>query len=339
MLVTGTADIPDAIGRRYIRRVLYQTQPWLIFYLFAQKTDFTTGAGDTVKWRRILDLDSTERTIAEAITPPGQTLRKSDVLMVVQWYGDFVLHSDKVKYETSDPIMKISQRVLGDQAGKILDKVIRNAIIAGTNVMYIADDSGTEGAATANVAGRVSNTALDRAIREMRQNHFRPWKRSIRASAKEGTHPVRDSWPMIVDAEILFDMEQRIVGYKDQSEYPTDQRLHASEQGVYKNLRLFLTGQGYVDEGAGAALPAGIETDATGTNCNVHYGLIVSQDAYGAVRLGGEDAPFELIIHPLGSAGSADPLNQRGSVAWKAPQGAKILDDLGILRLEVAVSA
>lgn len=38
---------------------------------------------------------------------------------------------------------------------------------------------------------------------------------------------------------------------------------------------------------------------------------------YGVVRLGAKEAEF--IVKPLGASGTADPLNQRGTVGYKYP--------------------
>ena len=61
--------------------------------------------------------------------------------------------------------------------------------------------------------------------------------------------------------------------------------------------------------------------------------LFLGRDAYGTVDL--EGAGLEMIVKPLGSAGSADPLNQRQTVGWKCCHGARILYPERMLRVEV----
>ena len=78
-----------------------------------------------------------------------------------------------------------------------------------------------------------------------------------------------------------------------------------------------------------------------GNSVDVHATIIYGQDAYGMVKLGGKGKPnIQIIVKPLGSEGSTDPLNQRGSIAWKVPFFAcAVLQDDFIVRLEHAVSA
>ena len=78
-----------------------------------------------------------------------------------------------------------------------------------------------------------------------------------------------------------------------------------------------------------------------GNSCDVHASIIYGQDAFGCISLGTKAKPnIRIIVKAPGSSGSADPLDQRGSVAWKVPFfcGAILQDDF-IVRLEHAVSA
>ena len=78
-----------------------------------------------------------------------------------------------------------------------------------------------------------------------------------------------------------------------------------------------------------------------GNSVPVHATIVYGQNAFGCVKLGGKGKPnFQIIVKPLGSAGATDPLNQRGTIAWKVPFFATaVLQDDFICRLEHAVSA
>jgi len=83
-----------------------------------------------------------------------------------------------------------------------------------------------------------------------------------------------------------------------------------------------------------------IKPTGGGNSCDVHATLIYGQNAFGMVKLGGKGKPnIQIIVHPVGSSGSTDPLNQRGTVAWKVPHFAcAVLQDDFIVRIEHAVS-
>lgn len=72
----------------------------------------------------------------------------------------------------------------------------------------------------------------------------------------------------------------------------------------------------------------------------VHASIIYGQNAFGLVKLGGKGKPnIRIIVKPLGSSGSEDPLDQRGTIAWKVPHFAcAVIQDDFIVRVEHGVS-
>ena len=72
----------------------------------------------------------------------------------------------------------------------------------------------------------------------------------------------------------------------------------------------------------------------------VHGTVIYGPDAYGRIDLGGTGANVKVIINPPGSSGAADPLEQRGTIAWKVKGFCcVILQDAFIVRIEHGTTA
>jgi N4-gp56 family major capsid protein len=72
----------------------------------------------------------------------------------------------------------------------------------------------------------------------------------------------------------------------------------------------------------------------------VYSTLVYAQDSYGSVELGGDGRNVEIIINAPGSSGAADPLKQRGTIAWKVKGFCTvILQDDFIVRIESGASA
>lgn len=71
----------------------------------------------------------------------------------------------------------------------------------------------------------------------------------------------------------------------------------------------------------------------------VYATVIYGQNAYGTVELGGRGKNVKIIINPPGSAGADDPLEQRGTIAWKVKGFCcSILQDAFLVRLEHGAS-
>jgi len=77
-----------------------------------------------------------------------------------------------------------------------------------------------------------------------------------------------------------------------------------------------------------------------GASVPVYSTLIYGQNAYGTVELGGHGQNVKSIIKLPGSSGAEDPLDQRGTIAWKV-EGftVVILQDDFIVRLESGATA
>lgn len=65
---------------------------------------------------------------------------------------------------------------------------------------------------------------------------------------------------------------------------------------------------------------------------DVYSTLILGADAYGVTEISG--GGLQHIVKQLGSSGTADPLNQRGTAGWKATKVAKILVEEYMVRIE-----
>ena len=83
-----------------------------------------------------------------------------------------------------------------------------------------------------------------------------------------------------------------------------------------------------------------IKPEGTASGVNVFGTLIYGQDAFGDIELGGNGGNVKTIINPPGSSGAADPLEQRGTIAWKVKgYCAVILQDSYMVRVEHSATA
>lgn len=75
-------------------------------------------------------------------------------------------------------------------------------------------------------------------------------------------------------------------------------------------------------------------------DATVYSTVIYADNAYGDIELGGNGKNVKVIINPPGSSGALDPLEQRGTIAWKVKGFAcAILQDAFIVRVEHGATA
>ena len=98
-----------------------------------------------------------------------------------------------------------------------------------------------------------------------------------------------------------------------------------------ENGAVYFESEPVADISAGMILYPG---EAGYKGCDVYATLIIGDNAYGTTEIAGGGLTH--IIKQLGSAGSADPLNQRASAGWKATKAAVRLVEPYMVRIETA---
>jgi N4-gp56 family major capsid protein len=328
MTTTTTSQVAPGTQAFYDRNLLERAKPAEVHGRYGQKRPIAKKSGNQIKFRRYSALAAATTALTEGVTPSGSQLSVTDVTASLAQYGDFITLSDVVDMVNQDPVVTEATDVLGDQAGLTIDQVRRDVLVAGTNVAYA---NAVANRAAVNVA--VTAADLNKAIRFLKNQNAKFVKEGIPPSTGVGTGAIRKAYVAVIHPDVEFDIES-ITGFKPVSDYPAQMGVMEDEIGAYKNIRFVSSTNAKVFAGAGAAGTTTYKND--GANFDVYATLIFAADAYGVCPLSGE--AMQTIVKPLGSAGSADPLDQRSSVGWKAMTTTKILNESWMLRLESAAS-
>lgn len=164
----------------YDRALIRFASPKLVHAQFGQQKPIPAGSGKTIEFRRFSPLPKALVPLTEGVTPRGNTLNVTTVESTVEQYGDYVTMSDMLTLSAVDSVINETQTVLGDQAGRTLDTVIREKINAGTNVQYgngktdrnllVGGQENYEGNDYLTVA------AVKRAVATLKRNNAAPFK-------------------------------------------------------------------------------------------------------------------------------------------------------------------
>lgn len=323
MAATTTTQIPAEVNNFYDRTLLFRAVPLFVHTRWAQIRDIPRKVGTTtIKFRRYGNLTAATTALTEGTTPAGSQLSVTDITASVLQYGDFITITDVLDYESQDPVLMEAAEILGDQMGDTIDQLTRDVLNAGTNVFY----AGTGHTARVQVAaGELITAALvTKTVRLLKNNKARRMTKMVNATTGYGTTPLNASYIGIVHPNTTFDLKA-ISGWTSIEKYASTNGVMEGEVGKLDEVRFVETPNSKVFAGAGAV---GIDVYST---------IVFGSDAYGTTRISGE--AMKNIVKPLGSAGSADPLDQRATSGWKATFVAKILNDAFLVRLEHAVSA
>ncbi len=164
----------------YDRELIHFASPKLVHAQFGQKKPIPSGSGKTIEFRKFSPLEKALVPLSEGVTPKGNALNVTTVESTVEQYGDYITLSDMLTLSSIDSIISETQAVLGDQAGRTLDTVIREKVNAGTNVQYgngKADRNLLVGG-LANYADNdyLSVAAVKRAVATLKRNNASPFR-------------------------------------------------------------------------------------------------------------------------------------------------------------------
>lgn len=329
MPTTTITQVAPGVQAFYDRNLLARAQPAEVHGRFGQKRPISKRSGNQIKFRAYSQLAAASTPLTEGVTPAGSSLAVTDITATLAQYGDFITLSDMVSLTNQDAVVTEATDVLGDQAGTTIDVARRDVLVAGGNPAY-------SGTATTRLttATKLVAADFDKAIRFLKSQNAKFIKESgIQASDKVGTGSVRKAFIAIVHPDIEFDLEG-IIGYKSVSDYGSQDGVIEDEIGAYKNIRFVSSTNAKIWAGGGAAGTTVFKNN--GANFDVYSTLIFGENAYGVCPLSGE--AMNTYVKALGSAGSADPLEQRSTVGWKATTTTKILNGAWMVRLESAAS-
>lgn len=315
--MTNKSAIPDEVSAFYDRTLLDRAVALFVHTRWAQVRDLPKNAGTlTIKFRRYGNLSAATTPLTEGVTPAGSDLSVTDITATVAQYGDFVTVSDVVDYSSKDMVLMEAAEIMGDQAGDTIDQLTRDILAAGTSVSY----SGSGNTQNSHVAAGdvITTTNINAAVATLKLNNAKKVTKMIEPSTGYATTPINACYIGICHPTISTTL-RAMTGWTNVQNYPSQKDVMPGEIGSYGEVRFIETTNAKIFTGAGTS-----SIDIYGT-------LIMGANAYGITRISGE--AMKNIVKPLGSAGSADPLDQRATSGWKATFVAKILNDNFMTRI------
>lgn len=301
---TGTGqEMSPQMKTFYDKVIIKNAVPNLVHDQFGQKKPIPKNSGKTIEFRRLNPFAKATTPLTEGVTPDGKKLDWATVTATVSQYGDYVTTSDMLDITAIDNNITEAGRVLGDQAGISLDGVVREILNAGTNVQY-GDGSKTSRSAITDT-DVMTVAAVKRAVTTLK-----------RMNAKK----INGDYVAIIHPDVAYDL-MNDTKWEAVATY-NPKNLYAGEIGRLYGVRFVETSEAKIFEKAGAS------------SIDVYSTLFLGADAYGTTSIDG--GGLEMIVKPKGSAGSADPLNQRSTVGWKATKTACILTQAFMVRVETA---
>ena len=288
----------------YDMTLIDEAAPALVHDQFGQKRPIPKNGGKVIEFRKFAPLTKALTPLTEGVTPEGKSLDVSTITAEVSQYGDFITMSEMLELTAIDNVVVEALKLLGRQGGATLDTVVRNILHTGTNVMYcpkVADD-GSETAVT-------SRSALDNTSKLT----VKVIQKAVAKLRAQNAPTISGKYVAIIHPYAAYDL-MRDKEWIDAHKYAQPENMYEGEIGEIAGVRFVQTTEAKIYEGG------------------VFGTLIFGEGAYGNTEIAG--GGMETIVKQKGSAGTADPLDQRSSVGWKGQKTAEILVEQYMVRIE-----
>ena len=310
--VNTTADTGLSVENKtfYDLALIEEATPNLIHSQFGQKRPIPKNGGKRIQFRKYASLPKALTPLTEGVTPGGKKLNATSVEAEVSQYGDFVALSDVLDLTAIDNNVLEATKAVGRQAGLTLDTITRNVLQSGTNVYYCPKTVDGKKVAVSDRAQLDGTCTLTIDV-----------VKKIVAILKAANAPkIAGDYVCILHPYVAYDIMSD-PHWEEMHKYCKPEEMFEGEIGRIAGVRFVETSEAAVYTGEGC--PEGLA---------VFGCLFIADGAYGVTEVTG--GGLTTIIKQLGSAGTADPLDQRSTVGWKALQTAEILMEPYMVRVE-----
>lgn len=288
----------------YDMTLLDEAQAALVHDQFAQKRPIPQNGGKTIEFRKFASLPKATTPLTEGVTPDGKSLNVTAITATVAQYGDYITQSDVLELTSIDNTIVEATKILGRQAGLTLDTITRNVLQSGTNVTYCPKSNGDEVTTRSGL-----DTTCQLTVKVVQQ---------VVAKLKGQNAPtINGKYVGIIHPYVAYSL-MRDPEWIDAHKYAQPDNLFTGEIGEIAGVRFVETTEAKVYQGG------------------VFGTLIMGANAYGVTEITG--GGLQTIIKQKGSAGTADPLDQRSSIGWKAIKTAELLIPNYLVRVESKVA-
>lgn len=261
----------------------------LVHDQFAQKHPIPKNGGKTIEFRQWEPLPEMTTPLQEGVTPDGQDLSMTTITATVDQYGGYVTISDMLDLTAIDPVLVQGTKAIASQAGRSLDSITREVLNSGTNVQY-GDGSVASRSALKYTDAENNNNLTVMAV-----------KKAVRTLEGQDAPKINGSYVGIIHPNCKFDL-MNDPEWRKPHEYVDTDNIYKNEIGEIGGVRFVQSTRAKIFKGAGAS------------GADVYSTLIIADDAYGVTEITG--GGLEHIVKQKGSAGTADPINQRATCGY-----------------------
>lgn len=297
----GAAGMTNEMKQFYDRKLLTVAEVDLVYMKYGVKRPIPARGGKSIEFRRFEKIDATvgSYTLTEGTMPTETQATVGNVAATISQYGAFIKVSDLLETQAFDPVIAEFTQAFGLQMSEVLDGTVRNALSSATTVQY-ADSAARVGTSGTGAVG--SGQYLTAA-------ELMEFKRTLR---RNGARTVNGAYVCLIHPDNTKDLMED-PDIRDDFRWTDGAAIKEGKIGRWMGIDFVETNNLRIRSSYGMS------------GADVYEVVMFGQEFYGITELSALSA--RMIVHPRGSGGHTDPLEQYSTVGWKAALAARILND------------
>lgn len=294
-----TTTLSNNLHTYYHKRLLMSAEKKLVVAKLGFEKEHPKGNGTNSFVLKYGNISESTSTLAEGVTPTAATVDTNKYTVIVNQYGQYIPISDFLIKTAIDPVMSNISDRLGYAAAQSMDTIVQNELIANAtnNLKYVG--SGNTADNDISAAEIYSGQDILKVIRVLRSNDA----------------------PTFEDGKYVWVVHPNI---------STDLMADTSAGGFIE-LNKYVSGladgpvNGEIGRMYGSKIveSSNIQSVDNASTVAVYRSLVLAKDAFCVTKF--DKKAIDLIVKEVGSAGSSDPLNQKGTAGYKMEFGVKYI--------------
>jgi len=278
----------------------------------AQVKDIPMNSGKTVFFTRFSPLAIVTSPLSEAANPTAVDMTAATVSATLADYGAFTTVGSLYSMTSIETGLSEHISVHGQNAGESIDQVIRAELFSGATAVIV---STAVALSTIHTTDTLTGLEVRRAARTLKLNKAQKFEGGL--------------FRAIIGPATAMDL----MGNSEWLDAHRYTNAEAQMRGVVGKL----AGVEFVEtNNQHSVLSAGFSTSATNV-ANVYSNFFFGKNAYGVINLGSIRSPKVYVKNP-GASDTSNPLDQYGTVGWKMPFAAKVLNANWLLNVKTGAS-
>ena len=316
----GGNSLAGELKTFYDTELLENARAEMYYAQFAKKQTLPARHGTSIEWRKWNTFAKASQ-LQEGVIPTGQKFGMSSKTGAIAQYGTYAAIADTLELRAYDDVILGATEEMGASAAETQESLIRDGLLANTNVMYcdnVTLATGATAAVATNTANPCANMEASATVISLLTSDM--IAKAVTKMKKDRVPTINGKYYAVIHPSVAHDLRTKDENWIEVHKYSATGEIFNGEIGELHGVRFV--------ESTFAPVLDGEYVNKAGTKTYATY--FFGKDAFGIVDP--EGGALEMIVKDKSQVGG--PLNQFSSVGYKLEtNGATILYTERVLRV------